>query len=138
MKVTGIFILTICMYTCICIYVCVHLCSYIAIVFYLIMHIGTDKPSHQLLHMYVVSKVVPYWRELGIQLLEEESMCMLNNIKKNHPHDVQRCYNDMIDYWNQIHSETLCNTLTVALEQIDQNALAARIKDAYKSISLSS
>ena len=44
----------------------------------------------------------------------------------------------MLDYWYQINIETIRSTLTVALEQIGQNALATKIEDALQGILLSS
>ena len=90
--------------------------------------IGTDQPTLQLLYEYVSNEVAPHWRDLGIRLLDKESVYMLKVFEKNHPHDVQRCCSEMLDLWLGRDTDASWNALILALEQIGQNAIAAKIK----------
>ena len=54
---------------------------------------------------------------------------MLNVIEKNHPHDVQRCCSEMLDLWLRTDTKASWNPLILALEQISQNAIAAKIEN---------
>ena len=97
--------------------------------------IGTDKPTHKLLYRFVISQVASHWRALGAQLLQEESVHKLKNIKANYPHDVEKCCSEMFECWLETNTEASWDTLIVALEQIGQNAVAANIKkDVLKGI----
>ena len=91
------------------------------------MHIDTDKPTLKLLQKYVRNEVALHWHELGIELLEEESVCILDIIEENY-HNVQRRCIEMFMYWLNKDPEASWKTLINALEQIDQNTLAAKIK----------
>ena len=100
-------------------------------------YLGTDKPSITLLHKYVRNEVAPQWRDLGIQLLEQEPLRTLNIIEADHPHGVKRCCTEMLEYWLCNDPEASWNKLMSALEQIGENVLAANIKkNVVKGISL--
>ena len=95
---------------------------------YMHTYLGTDKPSIKLLHKYVRDRVAPQWRDLGIQLMEQESVDMLAIIEANHPNDVQRCCTEMLEYWLRNDDDASWNKLISAFEQIGQKAVAAKIK----------
>ena len=73
-------------------------------------------------------KIAPYWRDLGTQLLQEEYVHQLSVIKSDHPTDVQRCCGEMFQYWLAVDVEANWNKLINALEVIQQNAIAAKIR----------
>ena len=53
---------------------------------------------------------------------------MLEIIQENHPNDVQKRCNEMFNYWLSNDPAASWDTLINALEQIGQNALAAKLK----------
>ena len=100
--------------------------------------IGTDKPTLKLLHKHVKDEVATKWRDLGVELLEEESRHMLNIFEVDR-NGVQECCSRMFDYWLEIDTEASWNALINALEEIGEKVLAAKIKkDVLKGISFSS
>ena len=97
--------------------------------------VGTNKPTIKSLIKYR-GKLALHWRDLGIQLLQEKDINRLNIIKENHPTDIERCCDEMIKRWLDVDTEASWDKLIHALKQIEQNALAAEIKqDVVKGIS---
>ena len=93
-----------------------------------LIHIGANKPNLTLLMKYRNS-VAPYWRDLGLQLLQGEDTDMLNVIQANHPMKVQDCCDKMFQQWLAVDTEASWNKLIDALEHIHQNALAKKIRE---------
>ena len=81
-----------------------------------------------------MNKIAPKWRDIGIQLLNDEKHSMLDIIEENH-HDVKICCSKMFEYWLDVDIEASWNKLIDALEMNDQNALAVKIKiDVLKGL----
>ena len=72
--------------------------------------------------------IAPYWHDLGAQLLQEEYVDRLRVIQANHPGDVQTCCGQMLQYWLEVDVEANWDMLIDALEQIQLNVTAARIR----------
>ena len=86
----------------------------------------------KLLNQYS-NRVASQWRELGRELLKEESLYKLNNIESNHPRDVERCCSEMFENWIGEDAEASWNKLIYALKQIGQDVLAMKIsRDVLK------
>ena len=91
-------------------------------------YIGTDKPSIILLMKYR-DKIAPHWYDLGVQLLQlDEYIDKLNITKANHPHNVQKCCDEMFEYWLSVDNQASWKKLIDALEFIHQNTTAAKIR----------
>ena len=75
------------------------------------------------------NKIAPYWRHLGIQLLQEKHTDKLDVINKNHSNEVEECCDTMFQCWLEVDTEATWNKLIVALEDIDKNATAAKIRE---------
>ena len=74
-------------------------------------------------------KIAPYWYDLGVQLLQlEEYIDKLNVIKANYPNNVQKCCDEMFEYWLSVDNQVSWKKLIDALEHIQQNATAAKIR----------
>ena len=73
-------------------------------------------------------KIAPYWRKLGIELLQEKYTDKLNVIQADHPNKVEDCCDKMFQYWLEVDTEANWNKLIDALEHIHQNATAAEIR----------
>ena len=91
-------------------------------------HIGANKPTLKLLTKYRDS-IAPYWRNLGLELLQEEYTNKLKVIEENHPTKVQDCCDKMFQCWLEVDTEASWNKLIDALEHIHQNALAKEIRE---------
>ena len=60
---------------------------------------------------------------------------MLDIIEENHHHDVKTCCTEMFKYWLSVDIRASWNKLIEALEMIDENALAEKLKtDVIKGI----
>ena len=91
-------------------------------------YIGTDKPSIILLMKYR-DKIAPHWYDLGIQLLQlEEYIYKLNVFKTNYPNNVEKCCHEMFEHWLSVDTQASWNKIIDALEHIQQNATAAKIR----------
>ena len=95
---------------------------------YMHIYVGASKPSIKSLMKYR-NNIAPYWRHLGIRLLEEKHTDKLDVIKKNYPNEVEECCDGMFQYWLKVDTEATWNKLIAALEDIDQNATAAKIRE---------
>ena len=74
-------------------------------------------------------KIAPHWYDLGVQLLQlEEYIDKLNVFKTNHRHDVEQCCHEMFEHWLRVDVQASWNKLIHALEDIKQNATAAKIR----------
>lgn len=91
------------------------------------MHAGADKPTVKLLMKYR-DEIAPYWRNLGMQLLQEKYIHKLNIIQKNHPNDAEDCCDKMFEYWLRVDVEANWDKLVNALEHIQQNSTAAKVR----------
>ena len=74
-------------------------------------------------------KIAPYWRKLGIELLQEKYTHKLDVIKSDHPIKVEDCCDEMFQYWLEVDTDANWNKLIDALEHIHQNATAAKIRE---------
>ena len=88
---------------------------------------GTDKPTIRLLNKHVRDEVAPRWRELGIQLLNDEQCAKLHIIEVN-CHDVMTCCTELFKYWLSVDTDASWNKLIAALEMVNEIALAKKIK----------
>ena len=92
------------------------------------VHIGANKPTLTSLMKYRNS-ISPDWHDLGLQLLPEKYTDVLKVIKVNHPNKAQDCCDELFQYWLEVDTEANWNKLIDALEHIDQNAIAAKIRE---------
>ena len=72
--------------------------------------------------------IAPYWWDLGTQLLQEEYIYKLDIIRVHHPNAVEKRCIEMFRCWLEVDVEANWNKLIDALEHIQQNAMAARIR----------
>ena len=89
---------------------------------------GTDKPIIKLLSSHVKDEIAPKWRDLGIELLNEEQCTQLDIIEENHSQNVERCCTKMFQYWLRVDLQASWNKLIDSLEKIGENTLARKIK----------
>ena len=69
------------------------------------------------------------WYNLGIDLLEEDDIDMLNTIQSQHPTDFNICCTEMFQLWLSKQPKASWNRLIESLRQpgVDLNLLASRI-----------
>ena len=72
--------------------------------------------------------IAPHWQDLGMQLLPEKYTDKINVIKADHDNKVEDCCHEMFQYWLQVDTEANWKKLIDALEHIQQNAIAAKVK----------
>ena len=92
------------------------------------MHVytGSNKLTVKLLSEYT-KEVAPKWYDLGKHLLKEEWTHKLNVIASNNPNDVEKCCNEMLEYWLKSCVATW-GKLIDALEKIHQDVPVKLIK----------
>ena len=75
-------------------------------------------------------RIAPYWRKLGIELLQEKhTYNKLNVIQADRPNKAEECCDLMFQYWLAVDTEANWDKLIDALEFIHQNATAAKIRE---------
>ena len=74
-------------------------------------------------------KIAPYWRKLGIELLQEKYTDKLNVIQADHPNKVEDCCYEMFQCWLEVDTEANWNKLIDALEHIHQIAIAKKVRE---------
>ena len=89
---------------------------------------GVGTPTIKLLNIHVRDKVAPKWFDLGVQLLSAEQSEELDTIRQDYPADTNMCCTEMFKHWLNVDTEASWNKLIAALEQIDYNALAEKIR----------
>ena len=95
---------------------------------YMHIYVGAGKPTIKSLMKYR-NNIAPYWRHLGIQLLQDKHTKKLEVIQANHRNKVEECFDEMFQYWLDVDTEATWIKLIAALEDIDQNATAAKIRE---------
>ena len=73
--------------------------------------------------------IAPHWRNLGVQLLQEKYTNKLDIIQENHRGDIERCCTEMLKHWLNVDTKASWDKLIDALEKIEQNSLAEKIKE---------
>ena len=91
------------------------------------VHIDANKPTLKSLMKYR-NNIAPYWKDLGLQLLQEEHIAKLDVIQANH-NKVEDCCDEMFQYWFAVDTKANWNKLIDALKHIHQNATAAIIRE---------
>ena len=85
--------------------------------------------------IFIVKRLTPYWRELGILLDFDDRGSQLDTIEKAHPTDPKACCQAMFQHWVNGNGMRPCSwrTLIELLEDCDQQELAQEIQDALTS-----
>ena len=98
--------------------------------------VGMAKLTIKPLNYYILNTVIAkHWKDLGTELLNEEYLHELTIIEAKHNSDVKKCCNAMFDYWLQVDYKANWNQLISALEKINLNVLAQKIRDhVFKGI----
>ena len=100
-------------------------------------YLGSDRPLLRDLHNHrVVRNAADKWRDLGVRLLPRDLSKELDIIEANHPHDVVRCCECVLEKWLDTSTDATWDQLIEALKQIQlnhfANALEQRLKPQHK------
>ena len=97
--------------------------------------LANECPEDKYLNKFVVEKVcgacanIPeIWRQLGIALMEQESVTTLDVIKVNNSGNVTLCCSTMFNLWRQRQPKANWNQLIRALKEVKLNTLADEIE----------
>ena len=89
---------------------------------------GCDRPALKWLNKHVRKQISFKWRDLGLELLEQEDEGKLKQIKSNNPNDVEECCTEMFVLWLEKYSTATWNQLIQALKEVDLNNLATEVE----------
>ena len=81
----------------------------------------------------MVSKVAHKWKDLGIQLLDDNQQNHLKIIEQNYPADVEECCKQMLSKWRELKRDASWSLLIEAFKCIDLDAVAADIEQKCKN-----
>lgn len=97
--------------------------------------IANECPEDKYLNRYVREKVCAacasnpeIWRDLGIELMGQEGVAKLDEIKANHGRNVTTCCSEMFTVWRQRQPKANWNQLMRALKEVKLNTLADEIR----------
>ena len=87
---------------------------------------GTGRPILKHLHLYK-KHIGKQWYDLGVQLLDNEHVKKLNNIRENHK-EVEMCCSDMFQAWLDTSPSANWNQFLNALKIVELSELATKIE----------
>ena len=95
-----------------------------------IVCIGSDRPTLKQLHNHVVMPAAYKWRDLGVQLLENDQIVMLYRIASNHPHDDVSYCKDVLKRWLETRVDASWNQLIRVLRSplVELDSLAEQLE----------
>ena len=64
---------------------------------------GSDRPALKDPHLHVVREAAHKWRDLGVKLLNDDQIVMLDMIAADHPHDDADCCERVLKRLLQMH-----------------------------------
>ena len=67
------------------------------------------------------------WRDLGTQLLTDDTVGVLDVIKVDHPNDARACCNEMFVRWLELQPNAVWSQLITALSNIGMNTVAEEV-----------
>ena len=92
-----------------------------------------DRPDDKHLNKYVIKKIcaagTDKWRELGIMLMGQDAVILLNIIRIDSPYDVKRCCWRMFTEWRQRTPTASWKQLIEALKEINLTQLASELEE---------
>ena len=86
-----------------------------------------DSPKLKYLSRHVVPKVYSMWYELGVELLDDEDIPLLDNIEASNPKSCETCCIEMFKLWYNKKPESSWIQLLDALKYIHQSKLAKQL-----------
>ena len=108
--------------------------------FYTRSVLANECPEDKYLNRHVVSQLAAacayhpdVWHALGIELLGQDGIAGLNEIKANNSHDVKKCCSAMLTLWRQRQIDASWSQLIGALKQLKLNRFATEIEKGLKS-----
>ena len=101
-------------------------------IIYLLLPVN-DCPDDKYLNKYVRGKVCAAgankWRDLGIVLMGQDAVTVLDVIRINHPNDVEECCSRMFTKWRQRTPKTSWKQLIGALKEVKLTQLASELEE---------
>ena len=82
--------------------------------------IGTDRPILKYLNRHVKPNIAPEWFNIGVELLDDADVPVLNGIKTDHPGDSNKCIEKMLGLWLKRKSDVTWNKLIARCFQTAQ------------------
>ena len=99
------------------------------------LYTGSDHPELKYLYRHVRDSVAVKWRNIGVELLEQNDVEKLNLIKMNNAGDASECCGEMLELWLHRQPNASWNQLIEALRApgIKLNDVASKIEGMLAS-----
>jgi len=96
----------------------------------ILLIIGHERPTLKYLSRHVRGSVGSKWYYLGIELLEADDVKKLDNIRSEHPADLDICCTKLFELWLEKQPEASWDELIKSLRQpgVDLGHLANKIE----------
>ena len=114
---------------------CISTCSCYAIVkSYAVLFLPADEcPDDKYLNKYVRKRVcaagTDKWQDLGIALMGQDAVYVLDIIKINHPNCIERCCTRMFTVWRQRTPKASWKQLIESLKEVELTQLASDLEE---------
>ena len=99
-----------------------------------------ECPEDLYLNRHVIKQVTAacafqpdVWRDLGIELLQQDAVTQLDVIKVNNVNDITKCCSEMLTLWRQQQPGASWSQLIEALRQVKLNTIATDIEKLLMS-----
>ena len=99
-------------------------------VIYTYVYTGTDRPDWKYLNRHVKTFITAEWYDIGVDLLDEKKVPVLQTIRNDHPGNSGECTTKMLELWLRVKSDASWNQLIQTFRQpnISLEFLAADIE----------
>ena len=95
--------------------------------------IENNTPTMKDLNRYVTSKHAAKWKDVGLEL--DLDLDILNNIEIDHPVNCKFCFQNTLQKWLKLGTNTTWKTLEVALTNVNrQQAGLDPVDDVYGKV----
>ena len=92
-----------------------------------------DLPNDEYLNKYVREKVCAAgtnkWQELGVVLMGQDAVFVLDVIRTNHTNNIKECCSRMFTEWRQITPKASWKQLIEALKEVKLTQLASELEE---------
>ena len=97
---------------------------------------GSSRPTlRKLLNTRVIANASSRWYQLGIQLLDDDQVAQLENIKENNADVTERC-TALLRYWLRMHPSASWYELVAAMRApgVELNKLAVAVEENFTGL----
>ena len=102
-------------------------CTYTLCIIFALHYLGGRPQLKDLKYIMKYEGVTTKWYDIGLQLLCSDDVVVLDEIRTNHPIDVNKCCTEMFSEWLRRVPDASWNQLAEALKKAGLNTAAKNV-----------